>query len=421
MLTESWQRNLAALWIAQTLSMVAFSFVFPFIPLYIQTLGVSSVDQAAQWAGAIAASAAVSMAVAQPIWGNLADRLGRKPMVVRSMVGGTAIVTLMGLATSPEQLLALRLIQGAVTGTVAACNALAASSTPRRRLGFALGMMQVALFTGTSIGPLAGGLVSDLCGYRAAFYTAGILMLVGALIVIAFVHEDFRRPEQDTPQPGVWAESRALLAMTIFPVLLGVIFLIQFGNTIVAPILSLFIADLAGGANAATYAGIVLGATGAASAASALALGRLSDRVGSDRILPVCLVGATLSYFPQSLVDNVWQLLVLRMLLGIFLGGMMPSANALLATLVPRERRGAAFGLAAAANALANAAGPISGAAVSTQWGMRSVFLATGALFAFAFGWVTLGLRKYSFPGSRPRPAAANPADPSSPQRGASE
>ena len=421
MLTESWQRNLVALWIAQTLTMVAFSFVFPFIPLYVQSLGVSNVDQAAQWAGVIAASAALSMAIAQPIWGNLADRWGRKPMVVRSMVGGAAVVTLMGLATSPEQLLALRLIQGAVTGTVAACNALAASSTPRRRLGFALGMMQVALFTGSSIGPLCGGLVSDLCGYRAAFYMAGILMLIGAVIVIAFVHEDFRRPERDTPQPGVWAESRALLAMTVFPVLLGVIFLIQFGNTIVAPILSLFIADLAGGTNAATYAGVVLGATGATSAASALALGRLSDRVGSARILPVCLVGATLSYFPQSLVDNVWQLLVLRMLLGVFLGGMMPSANALLATLAPRDRRGAAFGLAAAANALANAVGPISGASISTQWGMRSVFLATGALFAFAFGWVILGLRKYSLPESYPRPSAANPSDPPSPRRGTGE
>lgn len=417
MSAENWRRNLVALWIAQTLTMVAFSFVFPFIPLYIQTLGVSSFEKAAQWAGVVGAAAALSLAVAQPIWGSMADRWGRKPMVVRSMVGGSITVMLMGLATAPEQLVVLRLIQGAVTGTVSACNALAATSAPRHRLGFAMGLMQVAIFAGTSLGPLVGGLMADLYGYRAAFYAAGVLMLVGASIVVGFVRENFTPPEKDVAHPGVWAESRSLLAMAVIPVLLSVIFLIQLGGTIVAPVLSLFISDLTGGSNAATYAGIVLAATGAVSAAAALAVGRLSDRLGHDRILPACLVGAALSYFPQALVQEVWQLLSLRMLLGVFLGGLMPTANALLATSVPPERRGAAFGLGAASTALANAAGPLSGAAIATHWGMRSVFLATGVLFTFACGWVTLGLRRCRLPASRRRAGVARPGSPPSPRR----
>jgi len=315
-------------------------------------------------------------------------------MVIRSMVGGSITVTLMGLAASPEQLLVLRLIQGAVTGTVSASNALAASSTPRHHLGFALGLMQVAIFVGMSIGPLVGGVIADLFGFRTAFYASGALMLVGATIVVAFVRESFTPPPTGAPNPGVWAESKALLGMMIFPIIMSVIFLIQFGGTIIAPLLSLFIAELAGGTNAATYSGVVMAATGAASAAAALVFGRISDRIGHARILPVCLIGASISYFPQAFVSDVWQLLALRTLLGLFLGGLMPSANALLAMLVPSQHRGSAFGLAATATATANAVGPIAGAAIATQWGMRSVFIVCGVLFAVAYGWVILGLKK---------------------------
>ena len=400
--TESWQRNLAALWIAQTLTMVAFSFVFPFIPLFVQSLGVPDPVEAAEWAGAIAAAAAISMSVTQPIWGNVADRWGRRPMVIRSMVGGAFIVSVMGLATSPQQLLITRFVQGTLTGTVAASNALVATSTPKHRLGFALGVMQVAVFLGSSVGPLLGGVLADAFGYRTPFYVAGALMLVGAGIVLLFVQEDFTPPPTGTPRRGVLAESRSMLAMTIFPILLGVTFLIQFGGTIISPVLSLFIEELGGAADAATSAGLVLAATGVVSAVSALLLGRVSDRLGHRRILIVCLLGASISYFPQTLVDQVWQLLLLRMLMGLFLGGLMPSANALLAGLVPRERRGAAFGLAATATSMANAAGPLSGAFIASYWGMRSVFLATGVLFALAFGWVSWGLSRHPIPRTRP-------------------
>lgn len=404
MASENWKRNLAALWIAQTMTMVAFSFILPFIPLYVQTLGVKGTTEAAQWAGLISAASALSMAVAQPIWGNMADRVGRRPMVIRSMVGGSIVVTLMGFATSPEHLLILRFIQGTVTGVVSAATALVATSAPKHRLGFALGLMQVALFVGSSVGPLVGGLIADTFGYRTAFYTSGVLMMMGGLVVITFVRENFVRPPASATRRGVVAESRALLAMGVFPILVGVIFLIQLGGVIVSPVLSLFIADLSGAENAATVAGTVLAATGAVSAVSAIGIGRISDRVGHAVILPVCLLGAAISYVPQALVHQVWQLLLLRMLLGVFLGGLMPSANALVAAMVPAERRGAAYGLTATANALANGVGPLSGAGIATHWGMRAVFVATGALFAVATGWVGFGLRRQKLPrpGSKP-------------------
>jgi len=396
--SESWQRNLVGIWVGQTMLMVAFSFVFPFLPLYIQSLGSYTDTEAAQWAGVIGAASALSMCIAQPFWGDLADRYGRKPMVLRSMVGGAIATFLMGLASSPAQLLMVRLAQGLVTGTVAASNALVAGSTPRHRLGFALGMLQMAQFLGSSVGPLIGGFIADTLGFHAAFYSAAALMLMGALVVFLLVHEDFTPVLAGAPRPGIWAESRSLLKIGLFPVLAVVIFMIQLGGTIVTPVLSLFIAELNGGENAATAAGIVLAATGAVSAASALIIGRVSDRLGHAVILPVCLAGAALCYFPQGLVQQVWQLLLLRMLLGVFLGGLMPSANALLAGLVSSQRRGAVFGLAASATALASGVGPLSGAGIATFWDMRAVFFTTGVLFTLAYVWVTIGFRRHEVP-----------------------
>lgn len=401
---KTWQRNLVALWFGQTMVMVAFSFFFPFIPLYVQTMGVDSAAEAAQWAGFISASSSITMAVTQPIWGTLADRRGRKPMVIRSMLSGGILTGLMGFAATPQQLLVLRFIQGGLTGTIAASNALVASSTPRKRLGFALGLMQVGVFAGTSIGPLIGGLMADFFGYRSAFYASGILMTLAGLLVIALVHEDFTPPAAGAKQPSMWKGSRALFGIAIFPIVIGVIFMIQLGGVVISPVLSLFIADLSGGANVATAAGVVMGLTGAVSAASALALGRVSDRLGPRLVLPVCLAGAALSYVPQAFVQNVGQLLALRLLLGACLGGLMPSANALLARATPPEHRGSAFGLSATASSLANFVGPLSGAAIATHLGLRAVFLVTGVLFAVAWTWATLGFRRAAMAPQPPRP-----------------
>ena len=372
---------------------MAFSFILPFIPLYVQALGVQGTTEAAQWAGLISASAAVSMTVVQPIWGALADRYGRRPMVLRSTFGGFVVIGLMGFATSPEQLLILRFVQGTITGVVAAATALVATTTPKARLGFTLGMMQVALFVGNSVGPLVGGYISDTFGYRAAFFAASAFLLVAGMIVVLFVEEKFVRPTKEQQGPGIIAGSRALLASQAFAVLVGVVFMIQLGGVIVGPVLTLFIAELSGRENAATAAGLVLAATGVASAGSAVFFGRLSDRVGHLRIMLFCLIGAAVSYFPQSLVSSTEQLLVLRMALGMFIGGLMPSANALVAARVPPERRGSAYGLTAMAGSFANGAGPLAGAAIATGLGIRAVFLATGCLFVACWAWALAGLR----------------------------
>jgi MFS transporter, DHA1 family, multidrug resistance protein len=403
-----WQRNLATLAVAQTVSMVAFSFVFPFIPLYVHDLGVGDTAAAARWAGLITSVSALSMAVAQPIWGSLADRVGRKPMVLRSMLGGALLLSLMAFVQTPEQLLVLRFVQGGITGTVAAANALIATNAPKERLGMALGVMQVSVFLGNSLGPLLGGVIADNWGYRISFGAAGVILVLCSVLIAFGCDERFVRPPPGSPREGVVASGRTLLALPMFPLLASVVFLISFGGMVVSPVLSLFIVDLSGEAGAATAAGGVLAAAGAMSAVAALFVGRMSDRVGARIILPICLVGAAVTYFPQAAVTNVWQLLGLRVLLGAFLGGLMPTANALIAGLVPRERRGSAFGFISMASCTASAIAPLTGAAVASGLGMRWVFLFTGALYGGAFLWTSFAFRRLGAI-DRPNPPAPLP------------
>jgi MFS transporter, DHA1 family, multidrug resistance protein len=393
---ELWQRNLIALVFARIGMDIGMTFVLPFMPLYLKTMGVEGTAAIAQWAGTIAASYAIAMVVAQPVWGSLADRWGRKAMVIRSMLAGGVIVALTGFARSPEEILALRVLMGFLSGSVAVTNAMVAGFTPRERLGFALGITQVTQFFGTSTGPLVGGYVSDAFGFRTAFLISGALMMVGGIIVTLFVRENFSRASASSSGGGLISQSRTLLAIGTFPVVMGIVFMISLGGTIVSPILSLFIADLNGPAGAATAAGMIMAGTSVFSAISAIAIGRFSDRVGRSKILIVCLLGACIAYAPQALVQNVWQLLGLRMLLGLFLGGLMPVAMALVAELVPAERRGVAFGLTVSAQSAAQAVGPLIAAAIAANVGMRPVFLVTSVLFAVTVIATAISFRRAS-------------------------
>jgi DHA1 family multidrug resistance protein-like MFS transporter len=218
-------------------------------------------------------------------------------------------------------------------------------------------------------------------------------MLVAVLCVVVFVRESFTPPPATAARQSVLANSRQLLAVPGLVLVMGIAFLIQYGNTVVAPILALFIHELANGINAASTAGGIMAGTGVAGALSAVVVGRLGDRLGHRRVLPVCLLGAVLVCLPQALVRSPGELFAMRLALGLFLGGLMPSANALLAGLVPAERRGSAFGLSATAVALANMIGPLSGALLASALGMRSVFVATAALYGVGLVFVLVRFR----------------------------
>jgi len=381
----SWRRNLWALWVAQMLAIVGFSLRVPFLPFYLDDLGATSTDAQALWSGWINAAGAGVMAITAPIWGAVADRRGRKPMLLRSMFAAMATIALMGLATSPWHLLGLRLLEGALTGTVTAATALVATSAPKDRLGFSLGMIQMAVFSGSSLGPLVGGVLADQIGYRATFLAGGAMLGIAGLIVLLVVGERFVPP---TAPRAVRGERRAALRATLGLVLGGTMLtltltmlVLRFSTSAVQPIVPLFVAGLDGAGNgSASVAGLALGVLGLTSAVSAIVFGRRGDRTGHRTILLGCAAGAGLLYLPMALVQSAWQLIVLQALFGVAAGGLVPSANALIADRTAPERRGVVFGLTAAAAAFGGFLGPLVGSGLAAAAGFPAAFLFTGAV-----------------------------------------
>jgi len=337
------------------------------------------------------------LALLAPVWGEIADRYGRKPMVARALFGSGFVVGLMSLAQSTTQLFVLRTAQGAVSGTVAASRTLLASVAPAAELGFALGMMQTAQFVGTSAGPLIGGVIADRFGFSVAFLMTAVVQVIAGIAVVVFVHEDFRRPAPSATRPRFSLRS-SLGVITEVPgmaALIGTLFFVQAGVGAVSPVLALFVDSLQPGqdSSVATIAGLVLGSTAVTSAVAAAFSGRLGDRLGHERLIFICAVCGGLLYVPQALVTSPWQLLGLRAALGIFDGGLMPSVMATIALRSPTDRRGWVFGLTAAATSLGGAVGPAVGAAAAALLGLRASFLFTAFVVTLAGVWAGVAIR----------------------------
>ena len=397
----SWQRNLWALTLASFFMFMAFGFVFPFLPLFIQNdLGVPDVNQVEIWSGVTAFGQSILLSLFSPIWGALADRHGRRLMVLRVAFAGAVVIGLMGLSQNIWQFFGLRIIQGALTGVVAASTALASSFVPRERLGYSLGLIQMALFAGNAVGPLLGGTVADHVGYRASFAVAAALFLAAGVTTLVLVREDF----VDTPPPGEGSRGLRGLLGDIrtrgrdrqLIVMMLVVFSIQYGANVVLPILPLFVQQLDAGQSAATMTGVIYTVAGVVAAVSSVGLGRLGDRIGHRRVLIVLALGAGLFYIPQAFVQGVVQLIVLRGLLGFFDGGLLPSANAIISAGTEGQGRGShgtTYGLIYLATGLGFGLGPLSGGFIAASLGIRSVFLITAFILLALGVYLPFGVR----------------------------
>ncbi|MFN2217016.1 MAG: MFS transporter [Anaerolineae bacterium] len=388
---EVWRRNLTIIWVTQLVAISGFSIVFPFLPYYVQELGVTDLRDVELWSGVLFATQAVTMAIFAPIWGTLSDRYGRKLMVQRAMFGGAVTLAAMGFVQDVWQLAVLRAVQGMLTGTVSAATTLVASSAPRERSGYALGLLQMAVWSGASVGPLLGGLVADTWGYRAAFWVTGVLLFVAGLTVWRFVEEDFQPPARDKDKSGggFWAGVSLVIHQRPLVSLFSIRFIVRLGIRLIGPVLPLFVQTLVPPtARLATITGLISGVQAGTSAIGAVTLGRASDRIGYRRVLLACTVAAVILYVPQFFVTTVWQLLILQGAVGLVMSGVLASISALLATLAPEGRQGAVYGVDASVVSAANAVGPMLGASVAAAIGLRAPFLLTAGTLALAAGLV---------------------------------
>jgi DHA1 family multidrug resistance protein-like MFS transporter len=306
----------------------------------------------------------------------------------------------------------LRMVHGVFTGVVTAIATLVSLTVPRQHLGTVLGLLQAAVYLGISLGPLLGGAFADRFGLRASFACTGVLLFATGLLVTTLVREPPRDPAR-ADASGARSEPpkreplfrRELIAVVLLMALS------RFGQMAPQPFLPLFVQQLVDSPDGlATTVGIVLAATGIASTLSALLVGRLADRLGQRTLLIGSLLLSAVLSAAHVTVGSVWQLVVLRTMLGLAQGTTGPAIQALMIDVTPRGRRGAAFGLLTSANAAGNGGGPVIGSAVAAGFGIPAVFVATAPVYVLA-SWVVARITRRV----HSSPAKAQDAAPSTP------
>jgi DHA1 family multidrug resistance protein-like MFS transporter len=376
-----WRKNLAVLWICQVLSLMGFSFALPFMPLYIQEMGITDPESLRLWSGLLMAGSGVSMAIMTPIWGSLSDRLGRKPMTLRANLGGAVVLFAMGLVRSPELLLVLRIAQGALTGTIIANLTLVVSNTPDRRIGFAIGIMNTAVFTGNAVGPLVGGYLADLFGFRIAFFLSSITLFLAFLVALIWVKEDFTPHAAGGSFKIVRDLAQLIREQRILP-FIGLFVLFGVARFSPRPMYPLLVKEIAAaGLGIATQAGLVNATAGTAAVAAGVVVGRLVDRGRPFVIGMVCAAAAGLFLLPQGFLPTVWSLLPFVLFADFYSAGIDPIMNVLLSRQVPVERRGAAFGLTGSARAIGWSLGAMLGGILAAYFDFKAVFINAALLF----------------------------------------
>src|SRR3954452_13108206 len=379
-----WQQTLWAMVGIQFVMTMAFSMLTPIMPLFLPVLGVESASAIAVWAGILNGITSLIAAFASPLWGTVADRHGRKLMLLRSSLAIGLFTALMGAADNVWQFFAFRALMGVFAGFSSAAIALVASQVPEGRLGYSLGWLSTGQLVGSLVGPIIGGILADLTGsYRIPFYCTSAMIFVALGLVWYSVHEQFTRPQKSDSGRG---SINSLVALVSTPALLALFFVLlmaQFGVRTVQPIVTLYVQEMVGAVpNIATLAGVAFSITGLANVISAPLLGNRSDVIGYRRVLLICLLGATLTTLPQAFTDNYWVFTGERFAVGLFIGGLLPTANALVGRLVPRASRGAVYGMTSSAMFLGNSLGPLIGGAIAASFGLHWVFLMTAAVMA---------------------------------------
>lgn len=392
---ESWKVNLISVWFGCFFTGLAISQILPFLPLYVSQLGVTSHEALSMWSGLTFSVTFLVSAIVSPMWGSLADRKGRKLMLLRASLGMAITILLQAFATNVWQLFFLRAVMGLTSGYIPNAMALVASQVPRERSGWALSTLSTAQIGGVIGGPLLGGFLADHVGLRAVFIITAILLVVSFLVTLFLIKEGGRPVISKAER----LSGKAVFASLPYPGLMISLFVttmvIQLCNGSVGPILALFIKSMEPeSTNIAFLSGMIAAVPGVSALISAPRLGKLGDRIGTARILMATLIVAVVLFFAMSFVTSPLQLGVLRFLLGFADGAMLPAVQTLLVKYSSDQVTGRIFGYNQSFMYLGNVAGPLIGASVSAMAGFRWVFAATAIVVLINIIQLAIALRR---------------------------
>ncbi|MCR3760707.1 multidrug efflux MFS transporter [Clostridium felsineum] len=384
---KMWKRNLIVCWFGMFITNIGMSQIAPVLPLYIRHLGVHNSALVEELSGIAFGITFIISAIFSPIWGQAADKFGRKPMLLRASLGMGIVIFSMGFASNVYVLIGLRLLQGVITGYSTACTTLIATQTDKEHAGFALGTLSTASIAGSLLGPTIGGFIEEVFGTQNVFYITGMLLIIVFIATMIFVKEKFvRSNEKISTTKEVWnSVPEKSLTITV----LVTFFILTLALYSIEPIMTEYVSKISTNNNhVALMAGIVFSASGLANIIAAPKLGKISDKIGPHKVILVALIIAGLVFIPQAFVKNPWQLMFLRFLLGLASGGLTPSVNILVKKITPNAITGRIFGFSMSAGYLGVFGGSVLGGQVSAHLGIRYVFFITSALLIVNAVWV---------------------------------
>ncbi|WP_454848612.1 multidrug efflux MFS transporter [Rhizobium binxianense] len=384
-----WKRNLVVSLLGSFTTIVAMTLLLPFLPLYVEELGVSDHAAIVQWSGIAYGATFFAAALVAPIWGRLGDIYGRKLMLVRASLGMTVAIGLMGMAGNVWQLVGLRLFTGLAGGYASGSMVLVATQTPKDRSAWALGVLSSGIMAGNLVGPLIGGAAPPVIGIRGTFLAAaGVIFL--AFLATTFLIKEEKSParRQAAKQSGGWKsipDKGPVIAM------LATGLLLMLANMSIEPIITVYVGELVADQGQVTMvAGVVMSAAALGSILSASRLGKLADSIGHWPVISGALAVAGLLLIPQAFVTSSWQLILLRFLMGVALGGLLPCIASVIRHNVPDSAAGSILGLSTSSQFIGQVVGPVLGGFVAGHVGMRAVFLGTCVLLlaGAAYAWL---------------------------------
>ncbi len=382
-----WKRNLYICWFGTFVTAAGMSQIIPFLPFYIEHLGVHDTASVERWAGLIFGSTFLISAIVSPLWGKLADKYGRKPMLLRASLGMAIVIVLMGFVQNVYELFALRFVMGTVSGFISSAVILVASQTPKHKAGWALGVLSTGGVSGSLLGPLIGGFIADYWGIRNVFFDTGFLLIVAFLASLLFIKEDFKQPKNSSPS---FHEIRKMIPNSLMLISMFVTtFMVQLANMSIQPIITVYVKELSHNlSHVEMISGLVVASSGLASVLAAPFLGKLSDRVGPRKVLLYCLIFAGLVFIPQAFSTNPWELMIFRFLLGLATAGLLPCINTIVKKMGPSSITGRLFGYNQSAQYLGTLGGAVLGGQLAAIFGIKYVFFITSALLLINAGWV---------------------------------
>jgi len=376
----TWQRNLFILWFGVFMTGIGFSEVLPFLSLYVDTMGDFSKNQLTFYSGLAFAITFLMTAIVSPFWGKLADSRGRKLMLLRASLGMAIVFALMGLAQNIWELILLRALQGLFGGFISNANAMIATQTPKERAGYALGFLVTGVTAGQLLGPFVGGILASIVSYRVSFFITGFILLLVFVLTLTLVKEEF------TPiARGASPSRKEVFSMLKYPQLtIGLFtttFIIQTVNLSINPIVALFVRELNHHASSTTFwAGAVAAMPGIATMIAAPRFGRLGDRIGTHRMVMIGFAMAFVFMLPTGFATAVWQLLILRFMIGISDATMLPAVQTMLSKSTPREVTSRIFAYNQSFQSLGAVAGPMLGTVIASFFDYNGIFLVSAGL-----------------------------------------